>query len=124
MQGKSSITAGYHSSNATIVQAEEQMYEATIGALSNLATESALDRGMVSALTQTHARPVKKLEDNSNKLRELKAVSKKKRFEELGQRNFNPSPNNYCWTHGCKAGNTHTSLTYKLPKPGHKKEAT
>jgi hypothetical protein len=100
------------------------MAEATIGALANLATATAADRGVVAALTQANARLVKQLEENSNKLRELKALIKKERTEKRGQRSFNPSPRNYCWTHGHKVGSTHTSLTCKLPRQGHKKEAT
>jgi hypothetical protein len=100
------------------------MAEATIGALSNLAMATAADRGVVAALTQANPRLVKQLEDNSNELRELKALIKKERTENRGQCSFNPSPRNYCRTHGYKVGSTHTSLTCKLLKQGHKKEAT
>jgi hypothetical protein len=124
MQGESAATAGYHSANSAVGQTEDQMAEATIGALANLATATAADRGVVAALTQANAPLVKQLEDNSNELRELKALIKKERTENRGQRSFNPSLSNYFWTHGYKVGNTHTSLTCKLPKPGHKKEAT
>jgi hypothetical protein len=124
MQGESAATASYHSTNASVGHTEDQMSEATIGALANLATATASDRGVVAALTQANARLVKQLEDNSNELRELKALIKKERTEKRGQRSFNPSPSNYCWTHGYKVGSTHPSLTYKLPKQGHKKEAT
>jgi alpha-galactosidase/6-phospho-beta-glucosidase family protein len=79
---------------------------------------------VVAALTQANARLAKQLEDNSNDLRELKASIKKERTEKRGQRIFNPSSINYFWTHGYRVGNTHTSLTCKLPKPGHEKEAT
>jgi hypothetical protein len=124
MQGESAATAGYHSANTAATHNEDQMAEATIGALANLATATAADRGVVAALTQANSRLAKQLEDNSNELRELKALLKKERSEKRGQRSFNPSPRNYCWTHGYKVGSTHTSLTCKLPKPGHKKEAT
>jgi predicted component of type VI protein secretion system len=100
------------------------MAEATIGALTNLATETASDQGVLAALTQENSRLAKQLEDNSAELRELKALLKKEQSEKRGQRIFNPSPRNYCWTHGYKVGSTHTSLTRKLPKPGHKTEAT
>jgi hypothetical protein len=100
------------------------MDEATIGSLANLATATAADRGVVAALTQANSRLAKQLEDNSNDMRELKDLLKKKRSEKRGQRSFKPSPSNYCWTHGYKVGSTHTNLTCKLPKPGHKKEAT
>jgi hypothetical protein len=51
--------------------------EATIGALDNLATATAADRGMVATLTEANARLVKQLEDISNELRELNALIKK-----------------------------------------------
>jgi hypothetical protein len=96
--------------------------EATIGALANLTTETAADRGVLATLTEANARLVKQLEDNSNELRELKALIKKERVEKRGQCSFNPFPNNYCWTHGYKVGNTHTSLTCKIQD--NKREAT
>jgi hypothetical protein len=70
------------------------MSEATIGALANLATATAADRGVVAALTQANAHLVKQLEDNSNELRELKSLIKKERTKKRGQRSFNPSPSN------------------------------
>jgi hypothetical protein len=53
------------------------MAEATIGALANLATTTAADRGVVATLTEANARLAKQLEDNSNELPELKALIKK-----------------------------------------------
>jgi hypothetical protein len=50
------------------------MAEATIGALANLSTATAADRGAVTALTQVNSRLAKQLEDNSSELRELKAL--------------------------------------------------
>jgi hypothetical protein len=124
MQGESAATAGYHSANADVGQTEYQMAEATIGALVNLATATAADRGVVATLTEANARLFKQIEDNSNELQELKDLIKKERFEKRGQGSFNPSPNNYCWTHGYKVANTHTSLSCNFPKQGHKREAT
>jgi hypothetical protein len=80
MQGESAATSRYHSSNAAVGQTEEQMAEATIWALANLATETAEDRGVVATLTEANARLVKQLEDNSNELREIKALIKKERI--------------------------------------------
>jgi hypothetical protein len=51
MQGESDATFGYHSANAAVGQTEDQMSEATIGALANLATATAADRGVVATLT-------------------------------------------------------------------------
>jgi hypothetical protein len=124
MQGESAATAGYHSANAAVTHNEDQMAEATIGALANLEISTASDRGVVAALTQANCRLAKQLEDNSSESRELKALLNKERREKRGQRSFNPSTSNYCWTHGYKVSSTHTSLTCKLPKPGHKMEAT
>jgi hypothetical protein len=126
IQGESATTAGCHSANADVGQTEDQMSEATIGALANLATATATaaDRGVVATLTEANTRLAKQLEDNSNELRELKALIKKEIIEKRGQRSFNPSPNNYCWTHGYRVANTHTSLSCNFPKQGHKREAT
>jgi hypothetical protein len=124
MHGESAATAGYHSSNDAVGQTEDQLAEATIGALANLAMATAADRGVVATLTEANARLVKQLEDNSNELRELKTLIKQERVEKRGQRSFQPYPNNYQWMHGYKAGNTHTSFSCRLPKPGHKRDVT
>jgi hypothetical protein len=100
------------------------MAEATNEALSNLATATAADRGVVAALTQANSRLAKQLEDNSYELRELKALFNHERREKRGQKSFTPSASNYCCSHGYKAGKTHTSRTCNTPKPGHKTEAT
>jgi hypothetical protein len=74
MQGEYAATAGYHSVNAAVTQTEDQMAEATIGALANLATATAADRGVVAAFTQANSLLAKQLEDNSSELRDLKAL--------------------------------------------------
>jgi hypothetical protein len=51
MQGESAATDGYHSANTAVTHNEDQMAESAIGALSNLATATAADRGVVVALT-------------------------------------------------------------------------
>jgi hypothetical protein len=77
MQGESAATAGYHSANAAVSHNEDQMDESTIGALANLATATAADRGVLEALTQANYRLAKQLEDNSNEFQELKVLLKK-----------------------------------------------
>jgi hypothetical protein len=84
-QGESASTAGCYSTSAAVSHKEDQMDESTIGALANIATATVADRGVVAALTQANARLVKQLEDNSNELRELKALIKKERTEKRGQ---------------------------------------
>jgi hypothetical protein len=61
MQGESAATAGYHFANATVGQTEDQLAEATIGALANLATATEADRGVVATLTEANIRLVKQL---------------------------------------------------------------
>jgi hypothetical protein len=61
IQGESAATAGYHSANAAVGKTEDQLAEATIGALDNLATATAADRGVVATLTEANARLVKQL---------------------------------------------------------------
>jgi hypothetical protein len=90
MQDESAATDGYQSTNAAIGQTEDQMAEPTIGELTNLATEATAER-VVEALTQANSRLDKNLEDNSNELRELKAMIKKKRTEKRGQCSSNHS---------------------------------
>jgi hypothetical protein len=124
MQCESAATSGYHAANAAVGQTEDQMDEAIIGALTNLAISTATDHGVVATFTEANARLAKKLEYNSTELRELKALLKKERTERRGQHTFYPSPNNYCWTHGYKVANTHTSLSCNFTKQGHKREAT
>jgi hypothetical protein len=66
MQGESAATAGYHSAKAAVGQTEDQMAEDTIGAIANLATSTASDHGVVATLTESNARLVKQLEENSS----------------------------------------------------------
>jgi hypothetical protein len=124
MQGESAANAGYHSANAAMTHHEDQMAEDTIGALANMATATASDRGAVAALTHANSRLVKQLEENSSELRELKALINQERRDKRGPRIFNSSASNYCWNNGYKVGKTHTSLTCNTPKPVHKAEAT
>jgi hypothetical protein len=56
MQGETAANAGYHSVNAAVTQNEDHMAESTIEALSNLATATAADIGVVAALTQANSR--------------------------------------------------------------------
>jgi hypothetical protein len=81
MQGESSGTAGYYYENAASTHNEYQIAEATIGALSNLATATAADQVLVVALTEANSRLAKQLEDHSTELRELKALLNKERRE-------------------------------------------
>jgi hypothetical protein len=69
MHCQSAVTSGYHASNADVGQTEEEMAEATIGALANWDTSTAADLGVVATLIEANARLDTQLEDNSNELR-------------------------------------------------------
>jgi hypothetical protein len=79
MKGETAANSGFHSANAVVTQTEDHMDEATIGALANLATATAADRGVVAALTQANARLFKQLEETSSELRELRALHHQER---------------------------------------------
>jgi hypothetical protein len=77
-----------------MTQTEDHMAEATIGALANLATATAADRGVVAALTQANARLVKQLEETTSELRELRALHHQERSDRRGPRDVNATANN------------------------------
>jgi hypothetical protein len=81
IQGESAPTAGYHSANTALTHNEDQMVEAIIVALTNMATAISSDRGGVAALNRANSRLAKQLEDKSAELRELKALLHKKRCD-------------------------------------------
>jgi hypothetical protein len=66
------------------------MVEDTIGALANMATDTATDRSVVATLTEENSRLAKQLEDRSKKLKDIKALLKKERAERKGHITFNP----------------------------------
>jgi hypothetical protein len=72
-----------------VTQNKDQIAEATIGTLANIATATAADRGVVGALTQANSRLAKQLEENSSELRELKALLNQERRDKRGPRSFN-----------------------------------
>jgi phage shock protein A len=69
-----------------MTQKKDQLAEATIGALANLATATASDRCVVAALTQASSRLAKPLEETSSELRELKALLNQERCDKRGPR--------------------------------------
>jgi hypothetical protein len=107
-----------------MTQNEDQMAEATIGALANLATATAVDIDVVAALTQANSRLIKQLEETASELREFKALFHQERRDKRGPRSFNAYAINCCWTHGYKVDKTHTSLTCNTRNLGNKAEAT
>jgi hypothetical protein len=98
--------------------------EQALGAFTNLATATAVDRNMVAQLTEDNSRLAKQLEDNATYLKEVKSLLKKERVERASggntdrppRRSFTPSSDNYCWSHGYKVARTHTNQTCMYPK--------
>jgi hypothetical protein len=71
---------------------KDQIAEATIGALANLAAATATDRGVVATLTEANSGLTKQLEERSNELKNIKALLKKEKAYRKGKRTSNPSP--------------------------------
>jgi hypothetical protein len=118
--------------NADVAQPEDDLAEQALGAFTNLATATAVDRGVVAQLTEATSRLKKQLEDNATALKVIKAFLKKERAERANsgnserppRHNVTPSSDNYCSYHGYKVACTHTSQTCMYPKDGHQREAT
>jgi hypothetical protein len=115
-----------------VAQSEDDLAEQALGAFANLSTATAVDREVVSQVTEANSHLAKQLEDNATALKQVNAFLKKERAERAGSgnserplhRNFTPSSDNYCWSHGYRVARTHTSQTCMYPKDGHKREAT
>jgi hypothetical protein len=131
MQGETVGGQGF--ANAAVSQtSEDDLAEQSLGAFSNLATATAVDRGVVAQLTESNSCLAKQLEDNSTSLKEVKALLKKERAERANggnserppRRTFTPSHDNYCWSHSYKVARTHTSQTCMYPNEEHQREAT
>jgi hypothetical protein len=60
-----------------VVDAEDEMEEATIGALTNMAIAIAANRNVVTALTEANYRLVKQLAERSTELKSIKEMLKK-----------------------------------------------
>jgi hypothetical protein len=78
MQGETAAASGY--ANVAVSQPEfYDLYEAVIDAFFNLATATAVDRGIVATLTGAHFRLTKQLEETAQTLKEIRALLKKER---------------------------------------------
>jgi hypothetical protein len=97
MHGESASTYGYHSSNVSVTEGEDDMEEAAIGDLANLEMTTLTYRNVVTALTEANSNPhlVKHLEERSAECNTIRELLKK----ELTGRKFECSCN-YCWYHG------------------------
>jgi hypothetical protein len=124
VQGESSASSGYHATNESLGQTENQMDKATIGALTNLATATPADCGIVANLVDANARLSRKLEELSKEFKEVNALLKKEHADIRGQIPFTYSSENYCWYHLYKVAMSHTSQSLNFFKDGGKYEVT
>jgi hypothetical protein len=130
MQGETVGAHGY--ANADLAQSEDDLTEQAMDSFANLSTATAVERGVVAQLTEANSRLAKQSEYNATALKEVNALLKKERAqhacsgssERPPRRNFTPSSDNYCWSHGYKVARTHISQTCMYPKDGHQREAT
>jgi hypothetical protein len=75
MQGETVGTQGY--ANGDVAQHEDDLSDQALGAFVNLATATAVDRGVVAQLSEANSLLAKQLEDNATALNEIKALLKK-----------------------------------------------
>jgi hypothetical protein len=115
--------SGY--SNADVAQpADDDLAEAAMDSFANLAKSTSAYRGIVSTSTDESYRLTKQLEENSQTLKDIRALLKKERNDRGYRRPFAPSIDNYCWTHDYKIARNKTIESCMYPKIGHKHEAT
>jgi hypothetical protein len=107
-QGETAAASGY--ANATVAQpADEDLAGSAIDAFENLATSTAVDRGIVATLTEANSCLTKQLEDSSQTLKEIRALLKNERNNRSSCKTVAPPNDNYYWTHGYKIARNHTS---------------
>jgi TRAP-type uncharacterized transport system substrate-binding protein len=102
----------------------DDLYEASIDTFSNLATSTAVDRGIVSTFTDANFRLIKQLEETAQALKEIRALLKKERNDRGARKPFAPSIDKYCCNRGYKITKKHTNVNCMYPRNGHKREAT
>jgi hypothetical protein len=68
MQGETVRAHGFFNAAVTQIR-EDDLAEQTLGAFANLATATAVDRGVVAQLTESNSRLAKKMEDNATALK-------------------------------------------------------
>jgi hypothetical protein len=100
-----------------------------IDAIAQLATATALDRGMIATLTATNAKLASQLEASQDYIKtlndEILALKEKIKPAWQGQHPAKSTNNNNdWWSHGHQVHKDHTSATCKARKDGHQDTAT
>jgi uncharacterized protein YukE len=120
--------SGFHSANMMIEQGRDETMQDTVDEISQLATATASDRGMVATLTTTNAKLATQLEAAHEHIAQLKnEISTLKNNIKpawQGQRPVKTMNNDsYFWSHGYQVAKSHTSATCNMKKSGHKDAA-
>jgi hypothetical protein len=94
----------------------------TAEALASLGAAQESDRQAFCQLVTTNSELADQLKLALGEITTLKSVVNQIKTKTLNKpRKLN---DNYCWTHGFRVADEHTSKTCKNPKPGHQQEAT
>jgi hypothetical protein len=120
--------SGFHSANMMIEQGRDESMQDTVDAISQLATETASDRGTLETLTTTNAKLTTQLEAAHAQIAQLKneiaTLKNKIKPAWQGQRPVKTTNNDsYCWSHGYQVAKSHTSATCNMKKSGHQDTA-
>jgi hypothetical protein len=120
--------SGFHSANMMIEQGREETMQDTIDTITQLATATASDRGIVATLTTTNAKLATQLEAAQAQIaqpkNEIAALKSNIKPAWKGQRPIKKTNNDsYFWSHGYQVAKSHTSATCNMKKSGHQDAA-
>jgi hypothetical protein len=120
--------SGFHSANMMIEQGRDESMQDTVDAITQLATETASDRGTVATLTTTNAKLATQLESAHAQIAQLKnkisTLKNKIKPAWQGKRPVKTTNNDsYCWSHFYQVAKSHTSATCNMKKSGHQDAA-
>jgi hypothetical protein len=99
------------------------MAEATIGALANLATATATDRGVVATLTEANGFD-QATGGQRHRVTRAQGASEEGDYLKKRATHFQPFPEQLILDAWLQMTNTHTILSCNFPNQGHKREAT
>jgi hypothetical protein len=122
--------AGFHRAN----NAMDSFVTDTADAFANLATATASNRQLMADLAAINKALTKQLADKDVIIARLRGTNNTERpnntHDRIRNRAREPQTqrryhnDNYCWSHGYDVHSSHTGLTCRWPKDGHKTEAT
>jgi hypothetical protein len=112
---------GYHGANNVQAQETEKMYNQTADAFANLEMAAAVDKDLLSTLTNTNSTLTNQLATRDN-------IIASSRSPNMSPAHRQPSASDkakrYCWTHGIHVSSNHKRSNFTNPGEGHKINAT